>query len=79
MGDAGGSRGSASKKYMTSRPVASNDPGTVAEAVRAATRDMKALLHSHAIDVEYMDIALLGHSESWDGEGQRWVHVIWGF
>lgn len=78
-GFASGPLASTPKGYMTSRLVPSDNPMALAEAVRGATQDMRALLDSLSINVDYLQIALLGHTESWDGEGQRWVHVCWGF
>ena len=78
-GFASGHMASTPKGYMTSRLVPSDTPMALAGAVRDATRDMRALLGSHSINVDYLEIALLGHAESWDGEGRRWVHVCWGF
>lgn len=68
---------SMSATYAASRPVKSDNPAAVASAVRAATQELCDILQSHGIDTTFEDIALLGHTESWDGEGQRWVHVAW--
>jgi hypothetical protein len=66
-----------SKTYSASRPVASDNPEEVAAAVRAAIEELRGTLRGHGIDVSFDDIALLGHTESWDDEGQRWVNVDW--
>ena len=58
------------KSYSAARPVSSDNPEVIAAAVRAATEELRDTLQRH-------DIALLGHSESWDDEGQRWVQVEW--
>jgi hypothetical protein len=63
--------------YAASRRVKSDNPEVVASAIRAATQELRDILQSHGIDATFDDIALLGHTESWDGEGQRWVHVAW--
>ncbi|MCU1548198.1 MAG: hypothetical protein JWO29_1149 [Arthrobacter sp.] len=69
--------GSMSETYETSRRVTSDSPEEVASAVRAATQELRDTLQSHGVDATFEDLALLGHSESWDGDGQRWVHVSW--
>ncbi|MET3923599.1 hypothetical protein [Arthrobacter sp. UYEF20] len=66
-----------SSSYEASRPVSSDTPDDIAAAVRAATKELSETLQSHGIDVAFEDIARLGHSESWDDEGQRWVQVVW--
>ena len=66
-----------SKTYSASRPVSSDNPEEVAAAVRAATEELRDILQRHGIEASFEDIALLGHSESWDDEGQRWVNVDW--
>ncbi len=66
-----------SKPYDASRRVESDRPEAVVTAVREATRELREKLERDGIDVSFQDLALLGHSESWDGEGQRWVHVSW--
>lgn len=66
-----------SKPYDASRRVESDDSEAVTTAVRDATRELREKLERDGIDVSFQDLALLGHSESWDGEGQRWVHVAW--
>lgn len=66
-----------SSTYEASRPVSSDTPDAIAAAVRAATKELSETLQSKGIDVAYEDIARLGHSESWDEEGQRWVQVVW--
>lgn len=66
-----------SKTYEASRPVESDNPEAVASAVREATRALSEDLQQDGIEVSFQDLALLGHSESWDDEGQRWVHVAW--
>jgi len=66
-----------SRTYSASRPVASDNPEEVAAAVRAAIEELRETLRGHGIDVSFDDIALLGHTESWDDEGQRWVNVDW--
>ena len=66
-----------SKPYDASRRVESDQPEAVVTAVREATRELREKLGRDGIDVSFQDLALLGHSESWDGEGQRWVHVAW--
>lgn len=63
--------------YTSSRPVASDVPEAATAAVREATEELRDTLSARGIDVSFQDIALLGHTESWDSEGQRWVHVIW--
>lgn len=63
--------------YSASARVASDSPEEVAKAVRAATEELRETLDRHSITVSFDDIALLGHSESWDAEGQRWVQVEW--
>ncbi|XAS67697.1 hypothetical protein V3C33_20170 [Micrococcaceae bacterium Sec5.7] len=63
--------------FAASRRVTSDGPEVVALAVREATQELRDTLQSHGIDATFEDLALLGHSESWDGEGQRWVHVSW--
>jgi hypothetical protein len=63
--------------YSASHRVTSDNPEVVAAAVRAATVELRGSLRRHLIEASFDDIALLGHSESWDGEGQRWVHVDW--
>lgn len=52
--------------YAASRPVKSDTPEAVASAVRAATQELRDILQSHGIDTSYEDIALLGHTESWE-------------
>lgn len=66
-----------SKSYSASRPVASDNPEVIAAAVRAATEELRDTLHRQGIEVSFDDIAQLGHSESWDDEGTRWVEVEW--
>ena len=66
-----------SKAYSASRPVTSDNPAVIAAAVRAATEDLRETLRRQGIETSFEDIALLGHSESWDDDGQRWVHVEW--
>jgi hypothetical protein len=66
-----------SATYEASRPVTSDSPEEVASAVRAATQELRDTLESNGINATFEDLALLGHSESWDGDGQRWVHVSW--
>ena len=63
--------------YEASRPVTSDTPEAVTAAVREATEELRETLQRHGIDASFDDLALLGHSESWDGEGQRWVQVSW--
>lgn len=63
--------------FTASRQVKSDTPEAAASAVREATTELHEILNQHGIDVSFDAIALLGHSESWDGEGQRWVHVSW--
>ena len=63
--------------YDASRPVESDAPEAVNAAVREATRELSETLSRHGLDVAFEDIARLGHSESWDDEGQRWVQVTW--
>ena len=65
------------KSYSASRPVASDNPEVIAAAVRAATEELRDTLKRHGMEVSFEDIALLGHSESWDDEGTRWVEVEW--
>lgn len=66
-----------SATYDASRPVTSDTPEAVATAVREATEELRDILKRHGIDTSFDDLALLGHSESWDDEGQRRVHVSW--
>ncbi|MDQ0756580.1 hypothetical protein [Arthrobacter sp. B3I4] len=66
-----------SKPYDAARRVESDNPDAVQIAVREATQELRQNLERDGIDVSFQDLALLGHSESWDGEGQRWVHVTW--
>ncbi|MGY3379433.1 hypothetical protein ACVWYS_001390 [Arthrobacter sp. TE12231] len=66
-----------SQTYSASRPVASDNPEEVAAAVRAATEELRETLRGLGIEASFDDIALLGHTESWDDEGQRWVNVDW--
>ncbi len=66
-----------SKTYSASRPIASDNPEVVAAAVRAATEELRDTLQRNGIEASFEDIALLGHSESWDDEGQRWITVDW--
>jgi hypothetical protein len=68
---------SMTKPYESSRRVESDSPDAVVTAVREATRELRDGLQRDGIEVSFQDLALLGHSESWDGEGQRWVHVAW--
>jgi hypothetical protein len=68
---------SMSAAYEASRRVASDSTEEVASAVRAATQELRDTLQSHGITATFEDLALLGHSESWDDDGQRWVHVSW--
>jgi hypothetical protein len=63
--------------YDASRPVESDAPEAVNAAVRDATSELSETLRRHGIEVAFEDIARLGHSESWDDEGQRWVQVTW--
>lgn len=63
--------------YDASRPVESDTPEAVTSAVRDATKDLSETLQRQGIDVAFEDIARLGHTESWDDEGQRWVQVTW--
>ena len=63
--------------YSASRPVGSDSRDVIDAAVRAATEELRETLHRHEIDVSFDDLARLGHSESWDDEGQRWVNVDW--
>jgi len=67
----------APKIYIVSGRVPSGDSRAVKTAVRAATRELQETLRANGIEASFADIALLGHSESWDHEGQRWVHVRW--
>jgi predicted glycosyl hydrolase (DUF1957 family) len=68
---------SMSEQYMASRPVNSDAADAVTSAIREATKELHESLGTHGIDVAFEDIALLGHTESWDSDGQRWVQVIW--
>jgi hypothetical protein len=68
---------SMSATYEASQPVTSDSPEEVASAVRTATQELRDTLQHHGITATFEDLALLGHSESWDGDGQRWVHVSW--
>ncbi|WP_427018104.1 hypothetical protein ACQCSX_05760 [Pseudarthrobacter sp. P1] len=63
--------------YSASGRITADSPEAIASAVRAATEELHGILQNHGIDASFDDIALLGHSESWDGEGQRWIHVYW--
>jgi hypothetical protein len=63
--------------YDASRPVESDAPEAVNAAVRDATSELSETLRRHGIEVAFEDIARLGHSESWDDDGQRWVQVTW--
>lgn len=63
--------------YDASRPITSDAPEAVAAAVREATGELRETLQRHGIDASFDELALLGHSESWDADGQRWVHVSW--
>jgi hypothetical protein len=65
------------KSYSASRPVSSDNPEVIAAAVRAATEELRDILRRQGIEASFEDIALLGHSESWDDEGTRWVEVEW--
>ena len=69
--------GSMTETYDASRPVESDAPEAVNAAVRDATSELSETLRRHGIEVAFEDIARLGHSESWDDEGQRWVQVTW--
>ncbi|QCB97813.1 hypothetical protein E5206_13555 [Arthrobacter sp. PAMC25564] len=66
-----------SATYEASRRVTSNTPEVVASAVREAIQELRDTLQRHGIAAAFDDLARLGHTESWDGEGQRWVHVSW--
>lgn len=68
---------SMSATYEASRRVTSNSPEVVASAVREATQELRDTLQRHGIGATFEDLSRLGHTESWDGEGQRWVHVSW--
>ncbi|WP_026555042.1 hypothetical protein [Arthrobacter sp. 35W] len=63
--------------YSASRRISSDSPEAIASVVRAATDELHDILKNHGIEASFADIALLGHTESWDGEGQRWIHVYW--
>lgn len=63
--------------YTASRPVPSHTPEAETSAIREATTELLDILSQHGINVSFEAIATLGHTESWDSEGQRWVHVIW--
>ncbi|WP_146070360.1 hypothetical protein [Arthrobacter sp. GMC3] len=63
--------------YSASRPVTSDTPDVVSAAIREATTELHEILGSNGIEVSFEAIALLGHTESWDSDGQRWVHVTW--
>jgi hypothetical protein len=63
--------------YDASRPVESDAPEAVNAAVREATSELTETLRRNGMEVAFEDIARLGHSESWDDEGQRWVQVTW--
>jgi len=65
------------KTYIASGRILAGGPAAVENAVRRAVLDLQERLHAQGIDVSFADIALLGHSESWDHEGKRWVHVRW--
>ena len=69
--------GPMTKPYEASRPIESDNPEAVTSAVREATNELRDTLQRDGIVVSFQDLALLGHSESWDDEGQRWVHVAW--
>ncbi len=66
-----------SAPYSASRPVPSNKPEELNAAVREATEELVETLQRNGIEASFDDIALLGHSESFDDEGQRWVEVEW--
>lgn len=66
-----------SKPFEASRPVESDNADAVTSAVRDATHELRDKLQRNGIEVSFQDLALLGHSESWDDEGKRWVHVAW--
>lgn len=63
--------------YDASRPVESDTPEAVTAAVRDATTELTETLRREGIEAGFEDIARLGHTESWDDEGQRWVQVSW--
>ncbi|ALE06229.1 hypothetical protein AL755_13430 [Arthrobacter sp. ERGS1:01] len=64
-----------SELYTASRPVISD--AAVISAIREATIELHEILGAHGIDMSFEAIALLGHTESWDSDGKRWVHVMW--
>jgi hypothetical protein len=66
-----------SATYSASRPVGSDSKDVIDAAIRAATEELRETLHRNGIEVSFEDIARLGHTESWDDEGQRWVNVDW--
>lgn len=57
--------------------IESDSPESVESAVCNATGELQEILHSRGISASFDDIAHLGHSESWDDDGQRWVQVDW--
>jgi hypothetical protein len=63
--------------YSASSRITADSPEAIASAIRAATEELRDILKTHGVDASFADIALLGHTESWDGEGQRWIHVYW--
>jgi hypothetical protein len=69
--------GAMTSTYDASRPVESDTPEAVNAAVRDATSELSETLKREGIEVAFEDIARLGHTESWDDEGQRWVQVTW--
>ena len=69
--------GAMTSTYDASRPVESDTPESVTAAVRDATSELSETLQREGIEVAFEDIARLGHTESWDDEGQRWVQVTW--
>ena len=69
--------GAMTSTYDASRPVESDTPEAVNAAVRDATSELSETLRREGVEVAFEDIARLGHTESWDDEGQRWVQVTW--
>lgn len=63
--------------FSARSPIHSDTPESVESAVRNATEQLQEILQSQGIEATFADIAQLGHSESWDDDGQRWAEVAW--
>lgn len=63
--------------FRARSPIDADSPENVESAVRNAIGELQEILQSHGMDASFTDIAKLGHSESWDDDGQRWVQVEW--